>query len=128
VHLFGFIIRIYHDARSPERQIHHHIILKPFIIFSVVQLHSTQNNHIRFPKNFFSLADPFWLRNKTKDLRMLAQLRTDDSGPKVKIVTKVRIHTSDINNYKLRHLTLSTDCRFLCIGSSVIRYSTGHTE
>jgi len=22
VHLFGFIIRIYHDARSPERQIH----------------------------------------------------------------------------------------------------------
>jgi len=23
VHLFGFIIRIYHDARSPERQIHH---------------------------------------------------------------------------------------------------------
>ena len=23
VHLVGFIIRIYHDARSPERQIHH---------------------------------------------------------------------------------------------------------
>jgi len=22
VHLVGFIIRIYHDARSPERQIH----------------------------------------------------------------------------------------------------------
>jgi len=22
VHLFGFIIRIYHDARAPERQIH----------------------------------------------------------------------------------------------------------
>ena len=22
VHLFGFIIRIYHDSRSPERQIH----------------------------------------------------------------------------------------------------------
>ena len=25
VHLVGFIIRIYHDARSPERQIHTHI-------------------------------------------------------------------------------------------------------
>ena len=23
MHLVGFIIRIYHDARSPERQIHH---------------------------------------------------------------------------------------------------------
>jgi len=30
VHLVGFIIRVYHDARSPERQIQN--VLKPFFI------------------------------------------------------------------------------------------------
>jgi hypothetical protein len=29
MHLFGFITRIYHDTRSPERQINNSISLKP---------------------------------------------------------------------------------------------------
>ena len=59
--LVGFIIGVYHDARSSERQIYHHIILKPFIICSVIQLHSIQKNQNRFSPKMFPLADPFWL-------------------------------------------------------------------
>ena len=37
MHLVGFIIRIYHDARSPERQILSTVLLKPtsLLLFSV---------------------------------------------------------------------------------------------
>jgi len=31
VHLVGFIVRIYHDARSPERQIHEFIFISSFL-------------------------------------------------------------------------------------------------
>ena len=32
MHLFGFIVRIYHDARSPERQITKTLVIKIYFV------------------------------------------------------------------------------------------------
>jgi len=37
VHLFAFIIRIYHDARSPERQIRKHTVMIYFSVYQYLQ-------------------------------------------------------------------------------------------
>jgi len=37
VHLFGFIVRIYHDARSPERQIRYYLSRTPTNVATPLQ-------------------------------------------------------------------------------------------